>query len=72
MDTVHNLWWWTMCIDGQLAQSIAAGNGHRWTRFPIYCGGRCLWIDGVPSLLLPQLDHCYQVSKYIVADNIYR
>ena len=52
MDTVHNLLWWSMYIDRQLSQPIAADNGHRCTRFPIYCG-HCLSIDSIPSPLLP-------------------
>ena len=86
MDTVHNLLWWTMYIDGQLAQYIAAGNGRRWTHFPTYYRGQCLSIDIIISLLLPQqivaakfpillsptISIDRHVQQSIVPDNVYR
>ena len=67
-DTVDNLLRWTTFIDGQLAQCIAARYGHRWTRFPIYCGGQCRL---TVSPVYYHNDNCCQVCISIVVDNIY-
>ena len=44
-----------MTIDRGIAQSIVAGNGHRWTRLTIYFLRQCLTIDTITHLLPPTI-----------------
>ena len=70
MDSLHNLLWQAMAIDRHIAQSIMAGNGHRWTRLTIYFLRQRLSIDSITHLLSPTVSIDGYLSQSIVADNI--
>ena len=75
----HNLLWWAIvAIDRHLSIShnliyiYMACNGHRWTRFTIFCVRQCLSINNTSSLLSQtiSIDILY-LPHSTVADNIH-
>ena len=69
MDSLHSLLWQAMAIESHIAQSIVAGNAHRWTRWrsiffdnvyrstvsPIHCRQQYLSMDIFRNLMSPTI-----------------
>ena len=70
MEAAHNVLWSAMATGRHGSQSIAAGNGHRWARFTIYCGKQYLSMGNVTRPNGRPIAHC-RLSRNLLLGQCY-